>query len=274
MRATNSLVKRCLRVVELMAEDAGAMRLGEIASKLKLAKSGCHRLLTLMEEAGWIEQDIDTGFYRLTLKLAIVGEIFFIGTNIPDICQPVLDRLATQTQALARLALVERDGMAWVSQSQGARTGLMYQPAPAARVRVHATAAGRCWLASLPEEEVVRIVMRTGFGRPNELGPSAISTMDSLLAELKLVRERGWALNDQEVERGVRAVAAPVVKKDGSVVAAVALAGPSLHLSDDRISELTQLTTTAAKDISALWPLRALRSASREDRASPDKVLP
>ncbi len=263
MNGTNSLVKRCLRVVELMAEDAGSMRLGDIAAELKLPKSGCHRLLTLMEETGWIEQDGETGFYRLTLRLAIVGQLFFIATHIPDICQPVLERLAAQTQALARLALVESDGMTWMSHVQGARTGLLYQPTQATRVPLHATATGRCWLASLPVDEAVNRTIRAGFGRPDEFGPRAIRSVEQLLAELELVRERGWALNDEEVERGVRAIAAPVRQRDGTVVAAVALAGPSLHLGDDRIPDLVQLTLAAASDISALWPLRTLRTQGR-----------
>jgi IclR family transcriptional regulator, acetate operon repressor len=262
-KGTESLVKRCLRVVELMAEDASAMRLGEIAAKLKLAKSGCHRLLSLMEDAGWIEQDKDTGFYRLTLKLAVVGQLFFIATHIPDICQPVLERLAAQTQALARLALVEGKGMTWVSHAQGAQTGLLYQPAQAARVPLHATATGRCYLASLPVDEAVSLTIRAGFGQAEKMGPRAIRTVEHLLAELEVVRQRGWALNDEEVERGVRAVAAPVRGRNDAVVAAVALAGPALHLSDERIPELVRLTIDAANDMAALWPLRSLRIEGR-----------
>jgi IclR family acetate operon transcriptional repressor len=262
MDGSGSLVKRCLRVVELLAQDAGSMPLGEIASRLKLAKSGCHRLLTLMEDAGWIEQDQETGFYRLTLKLAIVGQLFFIATHIPDICQPVLDRLAAQTHALARLALVSGGGLTWMSYAQGAKTGLLYQPTQTGTVKPHVTATGKCWLASLPIDEAVNQVIRAGFGKPDELGPGAVSSIDELIAELDVVRERGWAFNNEEAERGVRAIAAPVKSSKGVVVAVVALAGPALHLSDERIPELVQMTLAAAGDISTFWPLRVLRASA------------
>ena len=70
------------------------MPLGEIAERLDLPKSGAHRLLATLVDLGWAEQDPDTGFYRLTMRLAVLGQQFYVATGIPDMCQPLLDRLA------------------------------------------------------------------------------------------------------------------------------------------------------------------------------------
>src|SRR5258706_5805615 len=110
--------ERCLDIIELLADDAGSLPLGEIAERLSLPKSGAHRLLATLVDLGWAEQDDDTGFYRLTMRLAILGQSFYVATGIPDICQPLLDRLANRSREFARLAVVDGKSLTWVAHAQ------------------------------------------------------------------------------------------------------------------------------------------------------------
>jgi len=136
--------ERCLAIIELLAENAGAMPLGDIAQRLDLPKSGAHRLLATLVELGWAEKDPGTSFYRLTMRLAILGQRFYLATGIPDICQPLLDRLAVQCREFARLAVVDGDSLVWVAHAQGATGGLLYQPSLASNtVPLYATASGK-----------------------------------------------------------------------------------------------------------------------------------
>ncbi len=73
-----------------------------------LPKSGAHRMLATLVELGWAAQDPVTGFYRLTMRLAILGQKFYVATGVPDICQPLLDRLASDSREFVRLAVVRR----------------------------------------------------------------------------------------------------------------------------------------------------------------------
>ena len=98
-------IERCLAIIELLAEDAGTRPLGEIADALDLPKSGAHRLLATLVDLGWAEQDDETGFYRLTMRLAVLGQRFYAASGLPDICQPVLDRFARDCREFARLAV-------------------------------------------------------------------------------------------------------------------------------------------------------------------------
>src|SRR5262245_23235206 len=120
--------ERCLSIIELLANGAGAMPLGEIADRLALPKSGAHRLLATLVDLGWAEKDADTSFYRLTMRLAVLGQQFYVATGIPDLCQPLLDRLAQECRDFARLSVVDGDALVWVAHSQGATRGLLYQP--------------------------------------------------------------------------------------------------------------------------------------------------
>ena len=251
--------ERCLSIIELLADRSSGMPLGEIAERLELPKSGAHRLLATLVELGWVGQDPETGHYHLTMRLAILGQRFYVATGIPDICQPLLDRLADETREFVRLAVVDADSLVWVAHAQGASAGLVYQPSLMTNtVPLHATASGKAWLATLePVRAIHNVLKRGGFEHPETYGPDVIRTIDGLLRELEGTARRGYGLAVNEAEPGVTAVAAVIRSgTDGPVSGTVSVAGPSVRLTEERITELAALLLRAASEMSALWPLR------------------
>jgi DNA-binding IclR family transcriptional regulator len=282
-----SFVERCLAVIELLAECGKKVRLGEIADRIAMPKGDLHRLLAILCSLGWAEQDRDTGFYALTLRLSIVGQRFLSATRVLDVCQPVLDRLARDSQEFAQLALVEGQGLTTIAQAQPMRTGLIFRPRIFVALPLHATASGKAWLATMLNADAAAIVQRRGFGEPGDFGPNAVRTIASLLREVEITRTRGWGLAREEGTPGGSAVAAVICPRDGAPVGVVTITGPTLRMLDDRIPEMARLVRDAAADLAALWPLRTLRSpmprsgdtgdavaATRRPRALPAKVAP
>lgn len=259
MKVVNSLIERCFEVVELLAEDGGAMRLGDISEHLELPKSVTHRLLTSLVGIGWIEQEQETGFYSLTLRLAIVGQRHLIATKIPDVCQPVLDRLANQGRDLVRMAMVENERLTWVAFAQGARTGVIYHPEMIAKVPLHCTSGGKAFLATLPDEDAVRLALSDrDFGKPGRFGPKAPRTVEEVMRSLAETRERGWSTVFEEASEGVGAVAAAICLDDAgrTVVGTVSLAGPIFRFTQLHVEKMAGLVTAAARELGSLWPLR------------------
>lgn len=252
--------ERCLAIIELLADGAGAMPLGDIAEQLDLPKSGAHRLLATLVDLGWAEQDPGTSFYRLTMRLAVLGQRFYVATGIPDICQPLLDRLAHQCREFARLAVVDGDSLVWVAHAQGATSGLLYQPSLATNtVPLYATASGKAWLATLQTEQAIHNVLRSGgFDAADNYGPNAVRSIDALLRELEATARRGFGLALNEAEPGVTALATTIrsEKGGGAAVGTVSIAGPSLRMTESRIHELAPLVVQTASELSNLWPLR------------------
>ncbi len=251
--------ERCLSIIELLADGAKALPLGEIAERLGLPKSGTHRLLGTLVDLGWAEQDPRTSFYRLTMRLAILGQQFYAATGIPDICQPRLDQLARDSGEFVRLAVIDGASLVWVADSQGAAGGLIYQPGLSTnRVPLHATASGKAWLARLALDEVIETcVSDLGCDRPEKLGPNAARTIDELLPMLEETRLRGYGIAMSEAEPGVAAIAAAIVPSDsGEVAGTVSVAGPTIRMTAERIAQLGPLVMAAARDLSNLWPLR------------------
>jgi IclR family acetate operon transcriptional repressor len=251
--------ERCLSIIELLADGAASMPLGTIAERLDLPKSGAHRLLATLVELGWVEQDAATGFYRLTMRLAVLGQQFYVATGIPDICQPILDRLARQSREFARLAVVDGDSLVWVAHAQGATGGLVYHPSLTSNtVPLYATASGKAWLATLKSDAAVqKIVKNGGFKDADKYGPNVIRSIEALLRDVKRTAQRGYGIANSEAEPGVTAVAAAICSiVDGTALGTVSVAGPSVRMTEARIHELAPLVRQCAAELANLWPLR------------------
>ena len=257
--------ERCLGIIELLADSAGAMPLGDIAERLDLPKSGAHRLLATLVDLGWAEQDPETSFYRLTMRLAILGQRFYDATGIPDICQPLLDRLADQSREFVRLAVVDRDSLVWVAHAQGAAGGLRYQPSLTTNtVPLYATASGKAWLATFKTEHAIQNVFRNGgFDAADKYGPNVVRSVEALLREIEATRRRGFGLALSEAEPGVTALAVAIRSDEGgAALGTVSVAGPGLRMTEKRLHELAPLVMQSASELSKLWPLRP-RSGTR-----------
>jgi IclR family transcriptional regulator, acetate operon repressor len=263
--------ERCLGIIELLADGAREMPLGDIAVGLDLPKSGAHRLLATLVDLGWAEQDGETGFYRLTMRLAVLGQRFYVASGLPDICQPVLDRFAHECKEFARLAVVDGSALVWIAHAQGAIGGLKYQPAETTgNVPLFATATGKAWLATLDPNDVMQHVAKQGgFSRADRYGPNVIRSIDALLKELRATARRGYGLAFNEAEPGVTAIAAPIRSGgDSATVGTVSIAGPSARITEERVRELAPLVTQCATELSTLWPIRTKPStaAGRDKR--------
>ena len=179
--------ERCLAIIELLAHGAREMPLGEIAEQLTLPKSGAHRLLTTLVDLAWVEQNPTTAFYRLSMRLAVLGQQFYAATGIPNICQPVLDDLAAQCRSsfVWRLWTATRS-FGWL-HAQGASSGLMYQPSLTSNtVPLFATASGKAWLATLATDTAMDIVRKNGgLQNADRYGPNVVRTVEALLRELR-----------------------------------------------------------------------------------------
>jgi DNA-binding IclR family transcriptional regulator len=258
MKVVNPLLERCFQVIELLAEDSQPLRLGVISERLGVQKGAVHRLLAALTAMGWVEQDPTTGFYRLTLRLAVMGQRLLLATRIPDLTRPILEKLAIETQELVRMAVVEGEHLSWVTYAQARRTGLIYQPVMIGKVPLHVTANGKAWLSTLPREDALRIARADGLDAPGIYGPRALSTVEALSAALDETRARGWGTSYEEAEAGIAAIAAPICPAGPGTpaVATCSVAGPVMRFTADEMTRKAKCVVDAAAEIAAVWPLR------------------
>jgi IclR family transcriptional regulator, acetate operon repressor len=258
MPTVKTQVTRCLDLLELLGGHGGALALGEIARRLELPKSATHRLLAQLLAAGWVVQDEATDFYRLSLRLALIGQRFLHRTGLPDVYQPLLEGLAARTEAFVRIAVVEGDSLTWVGQAQGARSGLIYMPELLAEVPLATTANGKAWLATLPEEEAFRLIIAQRAAGHERRGPRARVSFEEIRKELEATRKRGWGLAVEDAEPGVVAIAAGIRpgSPPGPVAGTISIAGPVARIPPERFEAIAALVVETARELGALWPVR------------------
>ena len=260
---SSTAVERCLSVVEALVDESAGVSLVDLAARLDMPNSAIHRTLAILASRGYVRQDPATQAYSLTLRLSTLGFRLLGARHLPDAGQQVLQHLAQQTGEYCRLAVVEGEGLTWIARAQGSTQGLRYEPPMGGDVVLHATATGKAWLATLTEDEALRLVVARGFpiprGDADTFGKGVVRTIDELRAHLKDTRRRGYGLAIEEGEPGIVAMAAVFRATEDTrapVAGTVSVAGPLLRMGPTRRDKIAPLLAAAANDLSALWPLR------------------
>jgi DNA-binding IclR family transcriptional regulator len=253
MRVVKGLLERCVTTVEALTLAPTGLRLSDLARELGMPKAAAHRLLAELVRLGWVEHTAATTTYRLGLRLPLVTQRVLHATGLADLVQPVLDRVARETRELARCAVALPDCLAWLAHAQGAPPGLLYQPAMSDPVRPHATANGKAWLATLEPALAMEMARAGGLGtlRPT---PRTLATEAELAEELRRIAARGWAVAEEEAERGVVAIAVAVRPSPGPAAATVSVAGPLVRLPAERWPAIAARLAAAAGELEAVWP--------------------
>jgi DNA-binding IclR family transcriptional regulator len=267
-------IDRCLQLIELLAGEKEPVELSILASRLDLPPSAVHRTLVTLLEHGWVVQAEASQNYALSLRLGMLAFRNLDARAVPDVVQEILDRLARRTREYCRLAVVEHDDLVWVARAQGATTGLRYDPDMGQEIVLHATANGKAWLSTLPENEALRIVCARGFKPRRSLGSRAIAGVDELRLHLKETRVRGYAIAADEAEPGTAAIAVPFhadTAPGAPVAGTISIAGPLLRITADRYDDLSRELQETANEVSAVWQIRlrqraALQSYGAEKR--------
>lgn len=256
-------MERALALLRSFESGPPTRSLTELAQENDLFPGTAHRLLRALCSAGLLQQDRLTERYGLGVALVPLGSRAASALGI-SAARPVLESLSATTGESVNLGV--RDGEdVFVLVCVPSARGLRFDQKEGTRVPSHASAMGKVLLAfDARPEEVVDSMRRLA-----KLTESTITTRSALRRALEETRARGWAINDEEREPGVRTIAAPVRRADGSAVAAVAVQGPSLRMTDERIEAVLPALFAAADEVSlrlSNWsPLHLPRIAAAPD---------
>ncbi|MES2978975.1 MAG: IclR family transcriptional regulator [Pseudomonadota bacterium] len=246
---STGLLPRALLILETLAAQPEGMGLAALADELEMPRSACHRLLAELVRCGYVRQVRAQGDYALTTKLPAIGLSYLAAAGIVDIAQPILDRLATTSGELVRLALVDGARLTFVAKAQGARFGLRYDPDMGIDVRLSCSSGGHAWLMTLTEERAAELVSLQGFGSPKEYGPNAPTTLKALLKLLEEDRRRGFSIINEMYSPGMTAMAAPVQRRNRPAIAVITIAGPLMRLTPEKMLELGPSLLSAAGEL-------------------------
>lgn len=232
-------VANAFEIIECI-RDADEASLKRIADEVGLASSTAHEYLsTLLAEGYVVKRD---GAYRLSLRFLSCGKHAQENYELIEAASEPLETLAAESGELSWL-VVEENGYGAYLDVVGGETAVNLSVRVGDYAPLNQLAAGKAILAHLPEERVDEMIDRRGVPSATE---RTIADSESLFAELGVVRERGYAIADEERRGGIRGVASPVLR-DGRAVGAIGVSGPSYRLTDGRLrNRLVDAVETAA----------------------------
>ncbi len=239
-------VDRAAALLLALGECAAEAGVTELARRLGLHKSTASRLLATLQRRGLVEQDEETGKYRLGLVVIRLAERAERTLDLKGIALPELERLARATRETVTLGILEGDVYLTVAQVDG--PNMVACPDWTGRTTpLHCIASGKVLLAAMAERDVMRIA-RPGLTARTE---RTITGLEGLMEELAKVRRRGYATAFSEWIEGTNGIAVPVVDARGRVIASIGVWGPSYRVTPARVAEIVTSTRAAAAAVTA-----------------------
>lgn len=227
---------------------ADKITLTELAQRTGMSPSTAHRLLSTLQRHGITEFDDMTQDWMVGVEAFRIGSSFVRRTRITEVGREVMRALMDDTGETANMAIADQGDVVFISQVE-AHHPIRAFFRPGTRGHMHASGIGKALLAAYSREEAERVLKKKG--QPS-FTPKTLTSMDALLADLESSRLRGWSLDDEERNLGMRCLAAPIYNEHGEPVAGVSISGPTARIDDERLGELGPRVRRAAEEITGL----------------------
>jgi len=236
-------LERGLMVIRAFGPDDPELTLSDVARRTGLTRAAARRFLLTLSDLGYVRSDGKR--FALTPRVLELGYAYLSSLSLPEIAEPHLERLAAEVHESSSVSVLDGDEIVYVGRVPTSRI-MRVAINVGTRFPAHATSMGRILLAALPEADLDAYLARADL---RALTARTITDPGALRAELDRIRTQGWALVDQELEEGLRSVAAPVRGRDGDVVAAVNVSAHASRTSREAVRKtlLPPLLATAAR---------------------------
>ena len=253
---------RVLRVLESFAPSDHDVSLGDLADRLGLPKSSVHRMLATLVAHGFVERDVATRRYRLGIRLFELGSAAIHERGLHATAPPALEQLTLLTGETCHLAVLSGLEAVYVYKSDSPAS-IMMSSRVGGRAPCHATSIGKV-LAAWDDTGLVESLLKLDLYK---FTPNTITTANALRAELAKVRSGGYALDLEELEEGLRCIAAPVFDHSSRIVAALGVAGPNRRFHEEQLAKLIPIVVDAAEQLSRRLGFLRVAATPGEARA-------
>jgi DNA-binding IclR family transcriptional regulator len=246
-------VERSLDILLCFNQSEPVQSLTEIARLLHMPKSTAHRLLATLEANRFVNRDNATGLYHLGLRFIGMASLVLDDIDFPRWAQPYLQRLCAECGETVDLAVLDGAHVIFLQVVESPQR-VKIAAAIGQRLPAHCTASGKAFMAYLPSDQVSRI-LAAGLARYT---PKTRVVPTDLFHELASTRERGFAISEQEYEKDINAVAAPILDASRFPLAVIAAVGPSYRFTRERMLSLGQSVRETAEAIACEVGLTAV----------------
>lgn len=236
---TEVKVKSLQKAIEVLNCFTRKPNLGvtEISEQLGLYKSNVHNILNTYKAMGYLEQDAETGKYRLGIGIFDLSRALGDRFTLTKIAMPYMQELANITNKNVYLAVPRMDEVLYLDATYPADATYLMRSLLGERAKMYCTGLGKAMLSGMNHEQIEACI--SADMRPYT--ENTITDREQLLNELQLTKVRGYAVDNMEHEFGIKCVALPIFDNRRQVVAAISVSGASVQFTDEKIVEIAEL---------------------------------
>ena len=229
-------LERASFILDILGRSPQGISIKDLSDKMHLPKGTTHRLLSSLSYFGYVRQDQNTKNYSLGFKLVELGNMLLGQLDLRKEAELFLRDLAERTKETVHLVILDGNEIVYLDklETEPHTGGLRMASRVGSRNPAHSCAVGKALMAYLPAEALARIVEEKGL--PKRTG-NTITDYDQLKEHMMLVRKQGYAVDDEENERGIRCVGAPIFNQAGRAVAAISVSGPAFRVTKKSVQE-------------------------------------
>ncbi|MDR0137578.1 IclR family transcriptional regulator [Metabacillus idriensis] len=239
-------VSRALDIITLVSLKKGGLGVTEIANQIDINKSSVYRILSTLVQYGYIEQDAETGKYKLGYKFLEISSKLLESIDLRAEARMYLQELENETNEVIHLVVYDQGEVVYIEKLDGSETLRMHSKV-GKRAPMHCTSVGKAILAYLPSSVVLDILERKGLPMHTD---KTITNKEDFLLELNSVRQKGYALDLEENENGITCIAVPIFDHMGNAIAAVSISGPTIRMTEERLEHLQSRMRNIGRQIS------------------------
>jgi DNA-binding IclR family transcriptional regulator len=242
----NSIIRAC-NILRCLSRDKNHFRISELARQLQLDRSTTYRILLSLEKCGLAEKNNKTGEYSLGVAAFEIGNTYLRRMDFIQISKPIMTDLALKVQETVHLAVLSDTEIVYVDKVDSPRTlGVMSKIGQSAPV--YCTALGKVLLAHQPKDELSSLIDRIKL---KPFTQNTITSKKRLAEELKVIREKGYAVDQREYEEDVECIGAPIRNHLGDTIAALSISGPQRKMDTPLEKQYVSQVVEAAALISS-----------------------
>lgn len=245
-RTAIQVIDRMMSLLDVLAERSGAVSLKELARATALHPSTAHRILNDMVLGRFVDRGEQPGSYRLGMRLLELGNLVKARLSVREAAIEPMRELHRRTGQTVNLSVRQGDEIVYIERSYSERSGMQVVRAIGGRAVLHLTSSGKLFLANDDPRVVRSYATRTGLAGHTR---NSITDPARLERELAQVRTRGFARDNEELEPGVRCIAAAIRDDSGMIVAGLSLSAPSERMQDAWIEDLQATATRISSSL-------------------------
>lgn len=222
--------------IELLAER-GPMGITDISQALEINKATVHRLLNSLVFMDYVKQDATTAKYRLSFKFCTISQQILNKIDITAVVRPYLEELSDKTGETVHLVQLDDRDAFYIDKIESSANSVRLVSQLGSRLPLYATGVGKALLAEMPDDEIAAIWQASDV---HPITPHTITELDALMVEIEKIRSRGYSIDDEENELGIRCVAAAIGESITESPYGISTSAPLYRLDDERILAVAQ----------------------------------